>query len=313
MNAGTLQVGALGAIPNETALTVGNSASAAMFDLNGYNLTVSALNGSVGAGAKLITSSSATPNATATLTVDNAAANTYAGNIANGTGAVALTKLNSGTLTLTSNESFTGPTTINGGTLSISNNNGSAPGRLAGTTGITINNGGVLLLTGGLANIDRINNAANVTIASGGKLSTGGFSEGSSVALSTPGMSALTLQGNSTIDFVNTALGSTLLAATGTISGAGVISILNWSGAANGDSGVGGNDRLLYATDPAFTAAQLLQFQFSDDAGNAYPVGGTEISYHGFTEIVPVPEPATWLGGLLAAGFGGRGRLAAGR
>ena len=61
-------------------------------------------------------------------------------------------------------------------------------------------------------------------------------------------------------------------------------------------------------TDPDFTSTQLAQFQFSNDNGTDYTSGGQEISYNGYTEIVPaVPEPASWtyalLGCAAAAGY----------
>ena len=95
---------------------------------------------------------------------------------------------------------------------------------------------------------------------------------------------------------------STLLASTGIVSGSGTISILNWTGLARTDSGAATNDRLLYVTDPGYSASQLSQFQFYDDSGALFATGAMEIAYNGFTEIVPVPEPSTYLAGFLALG-----------
>jgi autotransporter-associated beta strand protein len=67
----------------------------------------------------------------------------------------------SGTLTLSNNNSYSGGTVINAGTLSVRNGNGSATG--AGT--VTVNNGGTLAGTGSVAGL--------VLIASGGNLSPG--------------------------------------------------------------------------------------------------------------------------------------------
>jgi hypothetical protein len=117
---------------------------------------------------------------------------------------------------------------------------------------------------------------------------------------STAGIGALTLAGGSTIDFKTGANGSTLLAASGVVTGVGTISIQNWSGLARTDNGTSTNDRLLFVTGPTFSANQLSQFQFYDDSGNPFAAGAMEIMYNGFTEIVPVPEPSTWIASALA-------------
>ena len=60
----------------------------------------------------------------ATLTVNDAAANSFSGLITNGANALALTKTGAGTLTLSYANTDTGVTTINGGTLSIAADSG---------------------------------------------------------------------------------------------------------------------------------------------------------------------------------------------
>ena len=61
------------------------------------------------------------------------------------------------------------------------------------------------------------------------------------------------------------------------------------------DNGATTNDRLLFAADPGFSAADLANFAFS-----GYATGAVEIVYGNLFEICPVPEPSTWASGALA-------------
>jgi hypothetical protein len=78
------------------------------------------------------------------------------------------------------------------------------------------------------------------------------------------------------------------------------------------DDGAAGNDRLLFRTAPGFSEMQLANVQFEGDNGVSYGQGATMISYNGYLELVPVPEPSTWLlsglGGLLL-GYRNRRRV----
>ena len=51
--------------------------------------------------------------------------------------------------------------------------------------------------------------------------------------------------------------------------------------------GASTNDRLLFQADPGFTAADLANFQFSNDSGVNYPSGAVLINYNGYYELVP--------------------------
>lgn len=109
VNAGTLQVtgsGTLGATTGDLTVNTGGT-----LDLAATSQTVANFNGTGGN----VTNSIASP---ARLTVS---AGTFAGTITNGTGTVALTKNDAGTLSLTSSatgsNSYTGGTLLNGGTL----------------------------------------------------------------------------------------------------------------------------------------------------------------------------------------------------
>jgi fibronectin-binding autotransporter adhesin len=90
------------------------------------------------------------------LTVGDASDSTYGGNI---TGPLGLAKAGAGALTLTATADFSGPTTVNGGTLRVN-------GSLSGTSALSVN-GGILAGTGS------INPAADITVAAGGAIAPG--------------------------------------------------------------------------------------------------------------------------------------------
>ena len=108
---------------------------------------------------------------------------TYSGNLS-GTGA-SLTKIGTGTQTLNGNNTYTGGTMVNAGTLMANNTEGSA----VGTSAVTVNSGGRL---GGNGTI-----GGATTIASGGLLTPGSGNEG---ALSFS--NGLTLESGSATAFV---------------------------------------------------------------------------------------------------------------
>jgi|GEM_PF-1667768 len=129
VNAGTLKAGAVNqAFGFGSAVTVGVGGT---LDIAGLNETIGSL-----AGGGLVTSSAAgTP--TLTTGIDNTSTD-FSGSLQNGSSAsVALTKTGTGTLTLSGDNTYTGATTLIGGTLDLNNSNALGPG--------TINfNGGTL-------------------------------------------------------------------------------------------------------------------------------------------------------------------------
>ena len=136
----------------------------------------------------------------------------------------ALTKSGAGTLALTGANTFTGGTTVSAGVLEAAGSNA-----LGGTSGVIINTGGTLLLSGVG---DRVNDAAGITLA-GGTLSTGGLSET---------VGTLTLSATSVIDM---GAGSSVLrfADSHLATWVGTLRIYNWSGIQNFG---GGTDQLFF-------------------------------------------------------------------
>ncbi|HEY1379144.1 MAG TPA: autotransporter-associated beta strand repeat-containing protein [Gemmataceae bacterium] len=111
VSAGTLAAGSPSAFGVNSAVT---TATGGTLSVNGRNVAVGSLAGTGGT----VNNNTATP---ATLTVGgNNASTTYGGTIVDGsTGALALTKVGTGTLTLTGTNTYSGGTTINAGAVSV--------------------------------------------------------------------------------------------------------------------------------------------------------------------------------------------------
>ncbi|MBN8575810.1 MAG: autotransporter-associated beta strand repeat-containing protein [Cytophagales bacterium] len=138
IHAGTLRLLNSGAVNSSNAVLFG-SGSTGIFQLNGNSITISGLNTNVVVGTPIIENAGGVP---ATLTVNTAGANTFAGVLQNGGQALLLVKNGSGSLALAGSNTYTGSTTLNTGTLAI--NSSTALG-----TGTFIINGGALDNTSG--------------------------------------------------------------------------------------------------------------------------------------------------------------------
>jgi autotransporter-associated beta strand protein len=223
-------------------------------------------------------------DATSSVAVDAGQNYTVTGVIS---GAGSLNKEGTGTLTVSGNNTFTGETFINAGTLTALSGGGTA---LSTSPAITVNDGGTLLLGG----TDQISNTTPITLA-GGTIAKGNFSEG---AMKTVGLGALTLTSDSFIDFGTGTVGvltfASLTLGTDPLVDFSTLKVLNWTGV-NGVVGTASTDRLIFDSDQS---ANLAFFDF----GPAYS-GAIEFNLgSGFFEVVPVPEPSTWAAGVLALG-----------
>ena len=244
-----------------------------------------------GAGLTTINSDLLLSGSSQTIAVHNEAGLLINGSVA---GTIGLTKTGSGTLVLAGTNTYTGTTTINAGTLSAA-----APGALGGTSSIVVNQGGTLLFSAsGSPTTDRINNSSTMTL-NGGTFNTAGLSEhGLSGASVTPGIGAITLSSNSTIDL---GAGASVIAFANSSaqSWTGTISIYNWTGTLGAGNGP---DQLFFGSDAAgLTATQLSQIAFYSDSGTTF-LGTGSFASDLDGEVVPVPEPTTWLAAAL--GFG---------
>lgn len=287
VSAGTLQISSSNHVPDASALTV----SGGTFNVQTFSETVASVT---------LISGSITGTGTGTVTASSYAVQSgTASAILAGTGAT-MTKTTAGTVTLSADNTYTGATTIDGGTLIISAGPGASA--LGATSSIRVNGGGTLLLG---AN-DQINNTAGITL-NGGTFAKGDFNEGGSGAA---GAGALTLVGtNSHVDFGTGTTGSLTFASFAP--NAFKLTVDNWTGTA-GASGNDSTDRLIFTSDPSGDANSFI---FTGYTGTVmtFDLGG------GFWEVVPasaVPEPSTWVAAVLALGvivfFQGR-RVAAKR
>ena len=229
---------------------------------------------------------------TLTLTGNNSTTNTLALSIPDGATPPDATSLSVSTThwTLTNANPFTGATTVQSGTLEAA-----AAGALGSTASIAVNTGGTLLLSG---SGDRLNNSAPFNL-NGGKLDTGGTSEGSATVV---GLGALTLSASSIIDFTGAA--ATLTFASGTYS-SGTLTINNWSGIAETAGLDGVNDRLIFSGNNSTRLAFLSTFSPSSIAFAGFGSGYTALQFDAnHFEVVPVPEPSGTFAALALLGLG---------
>ena len=153
IDAGTIQMGSTTGLDNIPVTLAAN----ATLDLNSYSISIKSLTTASTVTSALVTNSSTAAVSTLTVT----AGGNYYGRISDGAGVggTALT-LTGGTLALfNSANSYTGPTTINGGVLSLKGG-----GSLANTA-VAINTGGALAASGTASTIGGI-----VTVNTGGAI-----------------------------------------------------------------------------------------------------------------------------------------------
>jgi len=134
-------------------------------DLNGRSETVGALNG----GAAGIVTSSVAGASTLTIGANGASA-TFGGVIQNGAGTVSLVVTGAGTSSLSGFNTFTGGTTVSGGTLALLV--GGANGALAPGSNVTVNSGGTLRINASDALGFFTGSTNPVTVNTGGLMTT---------------------------------------------------------------------------------------------------------------------------------------------
>jgi autotransporter-associated beta strand protein len=202
INTGTVQLGsaiALGAGSATNLLTV---ASGATLDLNGNSSTVGSLSG---AGT---VNNTGTANVTLTTGVANASP-TFSGVIENtGNGSLALTKVGTGSLTLSAANTYSGGTTINAGSITVANNGALGSGVVYDNSlgGIQLNNGVVL------SNNIVVNDAANEFVGTTGNATLAGnitTTNGTQYRLGSGG--TLVVTGTSTVGYVNGGVNNSLI------------------------------------------------------------------------------------------------------
>jgi autotransporter-associated beta strand protein len=264
-------------ITTDNPIQLNNGTSPAQINISqaeGTNFLI--INGT--AGLKVLSS----------VNITNANANGLLSITAPITGPGSITTGGIGTTLLTGNNSFSGSTTVNAGTLNVG-----AEHALGGTSGVTVNASGTLLFSGNTT--DRIRNDAPVSL-NGGTLNTAGLSEGTATA---QGLGALTLAAASTIDLSS---GSSIISFADSHGQTwnGALRILNWTGTV----GVGdGTDQVYFGTDTnGLTSTQLNQISFYSDGGTTL-LGTAQILADGeIIPLAPVPEASTWFAAALALG-----------
>ena len=231
-NSGVIRLGITNALPTVTNVTMANSTSnGGILDLNGFNQTIGSLTNGIGGGS--IRNNGATD---ATLTISGSTSPAAFGLvIADGTtNKTLLTRAGTGTLTLSGANTYTGATTVNAGTLSISSiANGAANSGIGASTNAAANlvlGGGTLKYTGATASTDRnftLTAATTSTINNTNQLTITGASTATTGALTKGGEGTLILSG-------------TNLHTGGTIINAGTVSVGADANIGNGSITLGG-------------------------------------------------------------------------
>jgi fibronectin-binding autotransporter adhesin len=162
ISAGTLQAGALNAFSSASAHTV---ASGAALDLAGFNQTIGSL-----AGAGTVANTGA--GATLTTGGDNTST-TFSGVIQDGAGATSLTKVGTGTFTLSGANTYSGGTLLAAGTLRLENNQALGTGALTTTGSVVDYAAGVTIANPIIVN----SNTTQLSVTAGTATQTGAISE----------------------------------------------------------------------------------------------------------------------------------------
>jgi len=184
INAGVLQIaGAANRLPATTAVTLANVAGVAL-DLNNLNQTIGSLAGGGATGGNVTLGSG-------TLTVGDTSNTTYAG-VISGTGN--LVKQGTGSLTALGAHSYSGNTTVNGGTLYLAKVENGANTTIGASGNLVVGNAGVGSIRQAALTI---NGRATVQDSSGTPIAAVGNHAGTSH------VGTLTLGGSGVLDLKN--------------------------------------------------------------------------------------------------------------
>ena len=220
VSAGTLAYGGDNAISTANAVTVsGGTLSLGAFNAGAGTVTV--------ANGGSITGTTGTLSSTSTFEMQDGSVS------ANLSGSQGLNKTTSGTVTLSGVNSYTGPTTISGGVLSVATiGNGSVVGNLGAANSAAANlvlGGGTLRYTGATASTNR-----NFTLTAGttssidvttNNLTMSGASTNTSGALTKLGIGTLTLSGANAHTGVTTISAGTLAYGASNVINTGAVTV----------------------------------------------------------------------------------------
>ena len=205
---GTLQLGAAGSIPTGAAagnVVFSNSGAAAVLDLNGSNTTVNGLSQPNVSAANMVVNN-LPGSGLVTLSVgNNNATSTFAGMLADNNngigGTLALTKIGTGMLTLGGANTYSGPSTINGGTLALAAG-GSLPSSTTlnfsgnGTFNVGANNQAIVGLAVADSFSGTVTGPGSLTVNATGSMLIGGANPNQTETLVMSGLGAFTYSGS---------------------------------------------------------------------------------------------------------------------
>lgn len=286
---GVLQLGIDGALPAGTVLNVDLSSASedSTFDLNGRTQTLAGLTrGGLnnGAGGSFVTNTSTTA---ATLTINGGASNDFSGIIRDGGGMLSIVKTGGTLQTFSGANTYTGTTTVSGGTLAFTGNN-TLPGTLSATAG-------TLTMSG--------TNTLGSLSATGGTITlTGPATINGSISVAT---GAITLGANSTIAGSITVAGvttPTAVAGTLTLNGVNTLTATTLQVGANGILSLGNNGALgagPFAVTVASSGRVVLQNGITI-SGKTLTLAGNGGNNNGALQTDP-NATATWAGAIVTA------------